>query len=116
MLTVVAAMLGQAGGKPMPDTLKVVAVQTEVTGDVDRNFARIEKGIAEAATAGARVAVFPETVLSGFNAETVAAIDWPKLEAAMARVARRRPRRAASTSYTVARHARAGGSRTTRRS
>jgi len=76
-----------AGETGMPDTLRIAAVQMEVSEDVKVNLARILRGIAEARDAGARVAVFPETALSGFRERAVAGMDWARLEEAMAKVA-----------------------------
>lgn len=72
-------------GRTMP-VLRVTSVQMEVTDDLSVNLARILRGVAEAADAGARIAVFPETALSGFSEEAVAALDWDTLEEAMAQV------------------------------
>ncbi|NLV43476.1 MAG: carbon-nitrogen hydrolase family protein [Candidatus Hydrogenedentes bacterium] len=68
-------------------TLRVASVQMEVTPDLGRNLNRIETGIREAAAAGARVVVFPETALSGFDEVTIVALDWTALNAAMVKIA-----------------------------
>jgi len=73
-------------GAEMPDTLRVAAVQMEISGEVGGNLSRMLRGIGEAKEAGARVVVFPETALSGFDSKTIAALDWAALEAAMARI------------------------------
>lgn len=54
---------------------------------MEANLARIGTGIEEAAHRGARVAVFPECALSGFDKETVAALDWARVDAARKQVA-----------------------------
>ncbi len=76
-----------ADGETAYPTLRMASIQMAVTGDLDANLARIRRGIAEAATDGARVAVFPETALSGFERRTIEAMDWPRLAAAMQTVA-----------------------------
>ena len=68
------------------DTLRVASVQMEVAPGIDRNVERM-KGMRDAVAAGARVVVFPETALSGFDEATIAALDWTAQDAAMARVA-----------------------------
>ncbi len=83
----VPALLCAAEPPVVPHTLRVASVQMEVTADLDRNLARILRGIDAAAKAGARMALFPETALSGFSKDTIAALDWKRLEGAMGQVA-----------------------------
>ena len=71
----------------LPESLCVASIQMEVRDAISENLARIEQGIREAAAAGARVVVFPETALSGFNSKTVASLDWDALDTARRRVA-----------------------------
>lgn len=68
-------------------SLRVASVQMEVTSNLGGNLNRIETGIRAAAAAGARLAVFPETALSGFDKETIGALDWAVLGAAMDSIA-----------------------------
>ncbi|HPO16270.1 MAG TPA: carbon-nitrogen hydrolase family protein [Candidatus Hydrogenedentes bacterium] len=67
--------------------LRIAAIQMEITGTIHSNLKRISQGIAEASKAGARVAVFPETALSGFTQETIEKLSWKDVESAMASVA-----------------------------
>ncbi|MBI1785005.1 carbon-nitrogen hydrolase family protein, partial [Candidatus Sumerlaeota bacterium] len=62
------------------DHLKVASIQMAISDDVDANLARILRGIDEAAQAGARVVIFPETALSGFNKDTIEKMDWNRLQ------------------------------------
>lgn len=71
----------------MPANLRVASVQMQISGDVGTNLSRILRGISEAKAAGARVVVFPETALSGFDSKTIANLDWPLLKQAMSRIA-----------------------------
>ena len=71
----------------LPESLCVASIQMEVKDCIAENLIRIERGICEAAAAGAQVAVFPETALSGFYREIIAALDWEELDAARERVA-----------------------------
>jgi predicted amidohydrolase len=73
----------------LPASLRVAAVQMAIADDTATNLARIERGIAEAAEAGARIVLFPETALSGFSRETIARLDWEQLKRAMDTVAAR---------------------------
>lgn len=68
------------------DTLKVFSVQMQVSDSLEQNAQTIAQGLQQAKQAGARVAVFPETALSGFHRETVEKLDWEAVEAAMTRV------------------------------
>ena len=82
---------GMAVEKEKPDmaaSLRVACVQMEVSGDLDKNLGRIEQGIIDGATARARVVLFPETALSGFDRETVEQLDWDGVAGAMDRVAK----------------------------
>ena len=79
--------VAETGVRRLPETLRVFSVQMPVTGDLDVNLTAIRQGIEEAAQAGARVAVFPETALSGFDRATIAALDWDALQTAMEAVA-----------------------------
>lgn len=67
--------------------LRVRSVQMPVTDSLETNLRRIEKGIDEAAAAGARLVLFPETALSGFTEAAVAGLDWRALSGAMEKVA-----------------------------
>lgn len=92
---VVPGVAAYAEEESMAETLRIACVQMEITPDLDANLARIERGILEGSSAGARVVVFPETALSGFDKDTVTSVDWQQLDAAMERVA------AAAKSYGV---------------
>ena len=83
----IPTLLAAAEPPVVPHTLRVASVQMEVTADLDRNLARMLRGIDEAHAAGARVVLFPETALSGFSRETVASLDWKRVENAMGLVA-----------------------------
>jgi len=76
-----------AKGNQMSEVLRIAAIQMEITGDICSNLDRILRGVSEAGRAGARVAVFPETALSGFDSKTVAALDWSLLDEAMGKIA-----------------------------
>lgn len=67
-------------------TLRVASVQMEVSNQISANLERILRGIDEAAQAGARVVLFPETALSGFDKQTIAELDWTALDGAMAKI------------------------------
>lgn len=67
--------------------LRIASVQMEIHREIHVNLARLLRGIAEGAHAGARVVQFPETALSGFDRQTVVNMDWDSLTAAMVRVA-----------------------------
>jgi predicted amidohydrolase len=71
----------------MPESLKVASVQMVVSADIDANLARILRGVDEAAAVGARLVMFPECVLSGFDKDTVSALDWNKVKTAQQKVA-----------------------------
>lgn len=84
---VVALAIVPAKGADMPLTLRIASVQLSVSGDLAENLERILRGIAEAKEAGARVVLFPETALSGFDSQTIATLDGDAVARAMARVA-----------------------------
>lgn len=71
----------------MPDSLRIAAVQMPICDEIASNLARILRGVEEAANAQARVVLFPETALSGFDRESVENVDWEKLDDAMAKIA-----------------------------
>jgi len=73
--------------KAFPEQLRVFSVQMPVTGDLDANLDAIRAGLHAADDADARVAVFPETALSGFEAEDIATLDWDAHAAAMETIA-----------------------------
>lgn len=73
----------------LPASLRVASVQMAISDDIDRNLARILRGIEEACAAQARLVLFPETALPGFNRETIEQLDWSKLEQAMHTIAER---------------------------
>ena len=83
----IPALMGATEPPVVPHALRVASVQMEVTADLDRNLARILRGIDEGGKAGARVVLFPETALSGFSRDTVGALDWKRLDGAMQEVA-----------------------------
>lgn len=60
--------------------LKVASVQMPVTGNIETNFTAMGQSIAEAKKNGARVVVFPETVLSGFFHKDIQNINWSLLQ------------------------------------
>jgi predicted amidohydrolase len=60
-----------------------------VSDNPEQNLARILRGIDQASEAKTRVAVFPETALSGFTDEAVARLDPPRIAEAMEQVASR---------------------------
>jgi len=68
-------------------TLRVASVQMEVSNEIEKNLARIEQGIRDAKKDNARVVLFPETALSGFDEDTIESLDWSKLDRAMERIA-----------------------------
>jgi predicted amidohydrolase len=71
------------GGDPI---LRVASVQMEVSSQIETNLERILRGIDEAREKGARVVLFPETALSGFDRETVKNLDWDLLGDAMEKI------------------------------
>jgi len=71
----------------MPASLRIASVQMQISGDIEVNLDRILRGISEAKRADARLVVFPETGLSGFDSKTIAKLDWPRLKQAMSRIA-----------------------------
>jgi len=71
-------------GNAPPQPLHVATIQMEIHDSIDVNLQRIRRGIIEAAEAGTRMAVFPETALSGFKESTIAALDWDALKRAEA--------------------------------
>ncbi|MBI3117116.1 MAG: carbon-nitrogen hydrolase family protein [Candidatus Hydrogenedentes bacterium] len=85
-LLVVLAVSRAGAEAPLPE-LRVACVQMEVKPQLQANLERIERGIAEAKAAGARMVLFPETALSGFDEPTIQALDWAALHAAMQRLA-----------------------------
>jgi len=87
-LLAAAALCAQTDQVQPPTPFRVASVQMAVTDDLSANLARMQAGMDEAARGGARVVVLPETVLSGFTERAVAALDWAKLDAAQASVAR----------------------------
>lgn len=62
--------------------LTVASIQIPVDDHMRVNLDRIGDSVRQASEAGARVAVFPETVLSGFTAEAIGSLDWAALAAA----------------------------------
>ncbi|MCG3198195.1 MAG: Formamidase [bacterium] len=85
-LLVAALLLAWAApsqGKP----LRIASVQMELSNRIEDNLSRILRGIEEARVAGARVVVFPETALSGFDRETIQALNWEQLTNASLRIA-----------------------------
>ena len=70
-----------------PNSLRVAAIQMAITADMDTNLARILRGIGEAAEKNARLVLFPETALSGFDRETIQQLEWERIEQAMETVA-----------------------------
>ncbi|HRK35971.1 MAG TPA: carbon-nitrogen hydrolase family protein [Candidatus Hydrogenedentes bacterium] len=93
------ALVANGDETAFPESLRIAAVQMEVTPSISTNLARIERGINEAADSGARVVLFPETALSGFDKDTVAKIDWDALRAAMDQIAAAAKRRAVYVLY-----------------
>lgn len=81
-------LLSVSGAGLSGQTLRVASVQMPVTGDIPRNLAYMKNAVDEAAAAGARVIVFPETVLSGFFEEDIRRMDTEILRKAMDEVAR----------------------------
>ncbi|MCA9230961.1 MAG: carbon-nitrogen hydrolase family protein [Planctomycetales bacterium] len=80
--------LGHAAGDQV-NSLRVAAIQMVISNDVEENLSRILRGIAEAAESDARLVLFPETALSGFDRETIKQLDWSGLKQAMDAVAER---------------------------
>lgn len=76
-----------ARGAEPPKSIQVASVQMAISSDVEVNMGRIREGIVAAQKAGARVAVFPETALSGFEQAAIEQMDWARLEDGMARIA-----------------------------
>ncbi|MFA6240382.1 MAG: carbon-nitrogen hydrolase family protein [Candidatus Hydrogenedentales bacterium] len=74
------------GSTPPPEIIRIATIQMAVTSDMDANLRKIEKGIADAKDAGARVVVFPETALTGLSREAIGAIDWSRLQSAVERI------------------------------
>ena len=67
--------------------LRVASVQMEVSNQIEDNLERITKGIREAKEEDARVVMFPETALSGFDEKSIENLDWTKLDRAMKSIA-----------------------------
>jgi len=86
-LAVIALLSNAIPGAEQPKSLEIASVQMAVSSDIDANLQRIREGIAAARDAGARVAMFPETALSGFEKEDIEHLDWQRLQAAMEMVA-----------------------------
>jgi len=59
----------------------------EIADEIETNLTRIVTGVREAANAGARLVLFPETALSGFNRDVIAALDWNQLQQAESTIA-----------------------------
>jgi predicted amidohydrolase len=89
--TILAGIV-RAQGSQQPsstESLTVASIQMEITDKLEPNLARIIRGIAEASEAGARIVIFPETALSGFERETIEQLDWQKLDDAIGSIARK---------------------------
>ncbi len=102
LLSAMALVAAPNNEAKMPAALEVASVQMAVTGDMPANLARMLRGIDDAAAAGARVVVFPETALSGFSRDTIAALDWVALGEAMVQVADRAKARGVYVVYGTA--------------
>jgi predicted amidohydrolase len=72
----------------MPESLRVASVQMAISDSIDTNLERITRGIAEGKAAGARLVLFPETALSGFDKATVEELEWERLKEAEKAIAR----------------------------
>ena len=70
-----------------PAALTVASVQRPVTHEIEANLQGMIRHIRAAAQDGARLVLFPETALSGFDQADIENLEWDALEAAMARVA-----------------------------
>ena len=66
----------------MPESLRVASVQMAISDSINKNLRRMQRGMAEAKAAGARLVLFPETALSGFDKATVEELDWDELREA----------------------------------
>ena len=71
----------------LSQTLRVACIQMEVTHDLDVNLHRILKGIEDASASQVRLALFPETALSGFSRETITVLNMNQLNDAMKTIA-----------------------------
>jgi len=87
MLFFILAKPDSSVASDSPDSLRVAAVQMAISADIDTNLARIVRGISAASAAHARLVMFPETALSGFDRKTIDQLDWAKLNQAMRTVA-----------------------------
>ncbi len=85
-ISMTLAVSAETGSHNVRETLRVASVQMAISDRIDTNLRRIEKGIQEAGIAGARVVVFPESALSGFDEATIGRLDWGKLEQAAGKV------------------------------
>ena len=71
---------------PPPDSIRIASIQMAITGDMEANLARIERGIVRAKAASARVVVFPETALTGLSREAIASLNWDRLQTGVERI------------------------------
>jgi len=86
LLMAIGAVAGAPGEGGTCGLLRVASVQMEISDIIDTNLQRIEKGIHEAGVAGARLVIFPESALSGFDETTIGRLDWERLEQAASKV------------------------------
>lgn len=76
-----------AGDSEPARTLKVAAVQMRSSASLADNAARIREFIGKCAAEGARVAVFPECALTGYDEETILATSAKQLAEAERQIA-----------------------------
>jgi predicted amidohydrolase len=72
------------------DRLTLAIAQSEIGADPARNAAAIRADIARAASAGARLVLFPETALSGYVKTDIhdwTEVDWPAVDHALEQIA-----------------------------
>jgi len=83
-------------GAPPPkaaSSIRVACVQMGVKPDLDRNLRKILRRIEKAAAEGARVVVFPECALTGFDRDYFLTLTWERIargEKEIARAARKK--------------------------
>jgi predicted amidohydrolase len=76
-----------AGAADKPTSLSVAAVQMRSTRDLSQNVARVCGAIAECATQGVRVVVFPECALTGYFPDAVTKLSSAQITRAEEQVA-----------------------------
>lgn len=87
LLAALVAVQAASSENAMTAPLRIASVQMPVDNDIQTNLDRILRHMQAAKADGARVAVFPESALSGFVKEAIENLDWERLQSAESAIA-----------------------------